>query len=241
MLGSFVHLHVVALDGVFTRKAPGGAVEFHEGPAPSCQELAAVAARVAERMLRWMRRRKLLEERDAEERSNEAPDVSAPALCRSRTRASTGPPSCGAFFSRTCSLAHAAGGAASWPTSRSAMGSSRSSRISACPRRRRLSRGRGARASTRRDPTWLGRRSRRASGRTCARGAPPCVKCAARWGDRHVTGARPGVMAAGRHCGMGLTCLTLSPELLSRLREVDAKLHALVLLVASEEPFAGAA
>jgi hypothetical protein len=31
------------------RKAPGGAVEFHQGPAPSCQELAAVAARVARR------------------------------------------------------------------------------------------------------------------------------------------------------------------------------------------------
>lgn len=80
-LGSFVHLHVVALDGVFTREAPDGAVEFHEGPAPSCQELAALAARLAERMLRWMRRRKLLEERDAEDRSNEAPDVSPLEAC----------------------------------------------------------------------------------------------------------------------------------------------------------------
>ena len=75
-LGSFVHLHVVALDGVFTRDAPGGAAVFHEGPAPSGEELAAVAARVAERMLRWICRRKLLDERRAEERSNEAPDVS---------------------------------------------------------------------------------------------------------------------------------------------------------------------
>jgi hypothetical protein len=33
-------------------------------------------------------------------------------------------------------------------------------------------------------------------------------KCAARWGERHVTGARPGVMAPGRRYGMGLTCLT---------------------------------
>jgi hypothetical protein len=98
-------------------------------------------------------------------------------------------------------------------TSRSAMESSRSSRISACPRSRRLSRGRGARASTPRDPTCLARRARRASGRTCARGAPPCGKCPARWGDRHVTAARPGVIAAGRPCGMGLTCLSLRREI----------------------------
>jgi hypothetical protein len=78
---TLVHLHVVALDGVFTRDAPGGAAVFHEGPAPSGEELAAFAARVAERMLRWMRRRKLLDERRAEERSNEAPDVSPLEAC----------------------------------------------------------------------------------------------------------------------------------------------------------------
>jgi hypothetical protein len=80
-LGSFVHLHVIALDGVFTRDAPGGAVVFHDGPAPSREQIAAIAARVAERMLRWMRRRNLLEERRAEERSNEAPDVSPLEAC----------------------------------------------------------------------------------------------------------------------------------------------------------------
>ena len=84
-LGSFVHLHVVALDSerserVFTR-AHEGLVVFHEGPAPSHQDVAAVAARVAERMLRWMRRRKLLEERPLEERSNEAPEVSPMEAC----------------------------------------------------------------------------------------------------------------------------------------------------------------
>ena len=42
MLGCFVHLHVVAPDGVFVREAKGGAVVFHEGPAPSREELAAV-------------------------------------------------------------------------------------------------------------------------------------------------------------------------------------------------------
>ncbi len=79
-LGSFVHLHVVALDGVFTRAADGGVV-FHEGPAPSCEDIAVVAARVAARMTRWMRRRKLLNTRTAEDRSNEAPELSPLEAC----------------------------------------------------------------------------------------------------------------------------------------------------------------
>ncbi len=61
-LGSFVHLHVVALDGVFTR-LDDGAVRFHLGPAPSVADVAAVVKRVAERMLRWMRRRKMFDQR----------------------------------------------------------------------------------------------------------------------------------------------------------------------------------
>ncbi|WP_437797050.1 hypothetical protein [Sorangium sp. So ce693] len=48
-LGSFVHFHVVALDGVFTRQ-DGPEVVFHEGPAPSRDDIAAVAARVEKRM-----------------------------------------------------------------------------------------------------------------------------------------------------------------------------------------------
>jgi hypothetical protein len=44
-LGSFVHFHVVALDGVFTRK-DGPEVVFHEGPAPSRDDLARIAALV---------------------------------------------------------------------------------------------------------------------------------------------------------------------------------------------------
>src|SRR5437773_1711393 len=79
-LGSFVPLHVVALDGVFARAADGTAV-FHQGPAPSRDEIAAAVARVAERMHRWMRRRKLLDDRPAEERSNEAPEASPLEAC----------------------------------------------------------------------------------------------------------------------------------------------------------------
>jgi hypothetical protein len=84
-LGCFVLLHVVAPDGVFVREAKGGAVVFHEGPAPSREEIAAVATRVAERMMRWMRRRKLIDERPAEERSNEAPELSPLEACMQRS------------------------------------------------------------------------------------------------------------------------------------------------------------
>ena len=79
-LGSFVHYHVVAFDGVFTRDA-GGAAVFHDGPAPSREEIAAVAGRVAERMTRWLRRRHLLDDRPVEDRSNEAPDLSPLEAC----------------------------------------------------------------------------------------------------------------------------------------------------------------
>ena len=84
-LGSFVHFHVVALDSerserVFTRK-DGAEVVFHEGPAPSRDDIAAVAARVEKRTMRWLRRRKLVDDRPIEERSNEAPDLSPLEAC----------------------------------------------------------------------------------------------------------------------------------------------------------------
>jgi hypothetical protein len=64
---------------VFTRGSDG--VVFHAGPAPTRDEIAAIAGRVAERMTRWLRRRRLLEDRPPEERSNEAPDVSPIEAC----------------------------------------------------------------------------------------------------------------------------------------------------------------
>ena len=75
-LGSFVHFHVVQTDGVFTRD-DDGAVRFHTGRAPSREEIADVAGRVAVRMTKWLLRRKLLDKRPVEERSNEAPELSA--------------------------------------------------------------------------------------------------------------------------------------------------------------------
>lgn len=56
-------------------------MRFHAGRAPSREEIADVAGRVAKRMTKWLRRRKLLDERPAEERSNEAPEVSALEAC----------------------------------------------------------------------------------------------------------------------------------------------------------------
>jgi hypothetical protein len=79
LLGCFVHFHVVVPDGVFVRQ--GEAVTFQEGPAPSRQDIAYVAARVEARMTRWLRRRGLMDERPAEERSNEAPEPSPLDAC----------------------------------------------------------------------------------------------------------------------------------------------------------------
>jgi hypothetical protein len=80
-LQSFVHYHVVAPDGVFTREARGGPAVFHDRSAPSVLDVAAVAGRVDKRMLRWLRRRGLLDERAAQERSNEAPALSPLSAC----------------------------------------------------------------------------------------------------------------------------------------------------------------
>ena len=80
LLGCFVPFHVVVPGGVFLRDAEG-AVTFREGPAPSREDIAAVAARVQARMLRWLRRRGLIDERPIEERSNEAPEPSPLEAC----------------------------------------------------------------------------------------------------------------------------------------------------------------
>ena len=77
-LGCFVHFHVIVPDGLF-RADDAGAVVFREGPAPARVDIADVAARVEKRMRRWLRRRGLLDERAAEDRSNEAPVLQIPS------------------------------------------------------------------------------------------------------------------------------------------------------------------
>ena len=79
-LGCFVHFHVIVPDGV-SRADDTGAVVFREGPAPTRAAIADVAARVEKRMRRWLRRRGLLDERAAEDRSNEAPELSPLEAC----------------------------------------------------------------------------------------------------------------------------------------------------------------
>ena len=54
---------------------------FRQGPAPTRADLATVAARVEKRMIRWLRRRGLVDERAAEDRSNEAPELSPLEAC----------------------------------------------------------------------------------------------------------------------------------------------------------------
>jgi hypothetical protein len=96
-----VHLHVLVTDGVFLREGPEQALVFHEGAAPSREEIAAVAARVEQRMTRWLRRRGLVDER-----SNEAHEPSPLEACISA-----------ASTSRTCWPARAADVVGSSPTS----------------------------------------------------------------------------------------------------------------------------
>jgi len=66
-LGSFAHFHVLVPDGVFVRE--DGGLAFHEGPAPSREDIGAIAERVEKRMTRWLKRRGLLDERPDAPRS----------------------------------------------------------------------------------------------------------------------------------------------------------------------------
>jgi hypothetical protein len=77
-----VHFHVVVLDGVFTREANQRA-SFRAASPPTVAELEAIVVRVRvrDRSLAWLRRRGLLDERPAEERSNETPEPEALEAC----------------------------------------------------------------------------------------------------------------------------------------------------------------
>src|SRR5690242_6946588 len=59
-LGCFVHFHVMVRDGVFVREGDD-AITFHEGAAPSREDIATVAARVDMRVRRWLRRAGLVD------------------------------------------------------------------------------------------------------------------------------------------------------------------------------------
>ena len=75
-----LHYHAVVADGVFLR-GDGGRMVFREALAPSAEALVGIVRRVRDRAYRWLRKRGYLEERAAEERSNEAPEQSALEAC----------------------------------------------------------------------------------------------------------------------------------------------------------------
>jgi hypothetical protein len=58
-----------------------GSVCFHEAKAPSKDDIGEVAKRVRDRVVKWLRRHRCLDERAAEERGNEATEPSALAAC----------------------------------------------------------------------------------------------------------------------------------------------------------------
>jgi hypothetical protein len=74
------HLHTLVADGVFEKTGNGG-VGFHEAKAPSKGDLGELAKRVRDRVVKWLRRSHWLDERAAEDPSNEAAEPSAPAAC----------------------------------------------------------------------------------------------------------------------------------------------------------------
>jgi len=68
-LNLHVHFHVVAIDGVFERG--DGGVRLHETRPPEKDEVEEVARRVHDRVVRWLRRHRYLDERPWEDRGNE--------------------------------------------------------------------------------------------------------------------------------------------------------------------------
>jgi len=68
-LNLHVHFHVLAIDAVFEKGDDG--VRVHETRAPEKGEVDEVARRVHDRVVRWLRRHRYLDERSAEERGNE--------------------------------------------------------------------------------------------------------------------------------------------------------------------------
>jgi hypothetical protein len=76
------HLHVLVLDGLFVpdEASPPGLV-FHDTGRPAPEMLERVIQRVRERMVRWLRKKRLLDDRPAEERPDETAQPTALEAC----------------------------------------------------------------------------------------------------------------------------------------------------------------
>jgi hypothetical protein len=70
-LNLHVHFHLLAVDAVFEKH--GESVRVHEAPPPAKTDVVDVARRVHDRALVWLRKRRYLDERPAEDRGNEPP------------------------------------------------------------------------------------------------------------------------------------------------------------------------
>src|SRR6185503_6560891 len=79
-LNLHVHLHTLAVDGVFD-KTGDGSVRVHEAPPPSKDDVDEVARRVRTRALRWFRRHGYLDERAVDERCHEPAEPDALQGC----------------------------------------------------------------------------------------------------------------------------------------------------------------
>ena len=80
-LNSNTHLHIIAIDGVYTRDKTSGAPRFHFVEPPSAEDLALMVATICERVCRMLGRRGLLGE--ATHDNNEA-DTTPDALAACR-------------------------------------------------------------------------------------------------------------------------------------------------------------
>ncbi|MGO9833534.1 MAG: transposase [Polyangiaceae bacterium] len=81
-LNLHVHYHLVALDGVFARDAQGELL-FHPAAAPTAEDLDAIVARTARRVVAWLRRHGHLDAQPLEARSNELAEQTALDACAS--------------------------------------------------------------------------------------------------------------------------------------------------------------
>ena len=78
-LNVHIHWHAVFLDGVFVEE--GDALRFVPAPPPEKADLERIVTRIRDRALRWLRKKRYLDDRPAEDRSNESPEPTALEGC----------------------------------------------------------------------------------------------------------------------------------------------------------------
>jgi hypothetical protein len=87
-----VHFHVLVPDGVFSRANPVGRAAFHGTPAPTSDDLSAIALRVHERKFGWLGRRRLLDDGNGYAARPDPSALDGRSRSRRWRRASSRPP-----------------------------------------------------------------------------------------------------------------------------------------------------